>query len=152
MWATAQSKWTTQTTLARFDRVCTYTRAVVAQYDLSNAPRIEEPMNQHTSINRIYRLVWSEVTGARIAVAEISRRRGTRASGTLLAAVLSLVASPSIGPITLLVNSSTTVVSAATDLPAPVAGDVAMNIGANDALKIENGGLRLPSNPVVGDK
>jgi hypothetical protein len=47
-------------------------------------------MKQHASINCIYRLVWNEVTGAWIAVAEASRRRGKRASGTLLAAVLSL--------------------------------------------------------------
>jgi hypothetical protein len=61
-------------------------------------------------------------------------------------------ASPSIDSITTLADSATSVDSGATDSHEAVAVNVSMNIGANGTLKIESGGLRLPSNPVVGDE
>ena len=49
-------------------------------------------MKKHASMNRIYRLVWSEVAGCWVAVAEIARGRGKRSSRKLVAATLSLSA------------------------------------------------------------
>ena len=57
-------------------------------------------MNPHASMNRIYRLVWSEVRGAWVAVAEITKVRGksrrTRSSsvGAAAAAALTLAFAP----------------------------------------------------------
>src|ERR1700691_4429479 len=48
------------------------------------------PMNRHASMNRAYRLIWSAVRGAWIAVAEKTRGRGKQPSRTLLAAAMSL--------------------------------------------------------------
>jgi filamentous hemagglutinin family protein len=47
-------------------------------------------MNRHGSMNHIYRLVWSEVLNAWIAVAENARGRGKSSSLKLVAAALSL--------------------------------------------------------------
>jgi filamentous hemagglutinin family protein len=47
-------------------------------------------MHQHSSVNRIYRLVWNDITGAWIAVAETSGRRGKRSSRRLAALLLSV--------------------------------------------------------------
>ena len=47
-------------------------------------------MNRHASMNRAYRLIWSAVRGAWIAVAEKTRGRGKQPSRTLLAAAMSL--------------------------------------------------------------
>jgi len=41
------------------------------------------------SLNRIYRLVWNEATQAWVAVAELTRSRGKRSSGTVGALVVS---------------------------------------------------------------
>src|SRR3984957_158073 len=48
------------------------------------------PMNRHALMNRAYRLIWSAVRGAWIAVAEKTRGRGKQPSRTLLAAAMSL--------------------------------------------------------------
>lgn len=47
-------------------------------------------MNQHASLNRTYRLIWSEASGAWVPVAETTRGKGKRASRKLVAAALSL--------------------------------------------------------------
>jgi filamentous hemagglutinin family protein len=49
-------------------------------------------MNQHASMNRIFRLVWSDALNAYVVAAETSRGRGKRASRRLIGAVLSLAA------------------------------------------------------------
>jgi trimeric autotransporter adhesin len=49
-------------------------------------------MNQHASINRIFRLVWSDVLNAYVAAAETTRGRGKRAKRKLIGAALLLSA------------------------------------------------------------
>src|SRR3984885_14201956 len=57
-------------------------------------------MNHHASMNRIYRLIWSEVRSAWVPVAETARGRGktrrarSTASRNLVAAAISLAAAP----------------------------------------------------------
>ncbi len=51
-------------------------------------------MHRHASLNRIFRLVWSHVHQAWVAVAESSRGRGKRASRTLLLGVAALATAP----------------------------------------------------------
>ena len=57
-------------------------------------------MNQHASINRIYRLIWSEVRSAWVPVAETARGRGksgrarSKAGRNLVAAAISLALAP----------------------------------------------------------
>ncbi len=47
-------------------------------------------MKRHASMNRVYRLVWSQVQNAWVAVAETARGRGKNSSRKLIAAALSL--------------------------------------------------------------
>ena len=47
-------------------------------------------MKRHASMNRVYRLVWSQVKNAWVAVAETARGRGKGSSRKLIAAALSL--------------------------------------------------------------
>ena len=49
-------------------------------------------MKRHASMNRIYRLVWSQVLNAWVAVSEIARGRGKRSNRRLIAVALSLTA------------------------------------------------------------
>ncbi len=49
-------------------------------------------MKRHASMNRVYRLVWSQVQNAWVAVAETARGRGMNSSRKLIAATLSLFA------------------------------------------------------------
>lgn len=49
-------------------------------------------MKRHASMNRVYRLVWSQVLNAWVAVREHARGRGKESSRTLVAAALSLSA------------------------------------------------------------
>src|SRR5271154_6398458 len=57
-------------------------------------------MNHHASMNRIYRLIWSEVRSAWVPVAETARGRGksgrarSKASRNLVAAAISLALAP----------------------------------------------------------
>src|ERR1700677_2694745 len=57
-------------------------------------------MNHHASMNRIYRLVWSEVRSAWVPVAETARGRGksgrarSKANRNLVAAAISLALAP----------------------------------------------------------
>jgi large exoprotein involved in heme utilization and adhesion len=49
-------------------------------------------MNRHASMNRTYRLIWSEALGAFVPVAETARGRGKSSRRALSAATLSLTA------------------------------------------------------------
>jgi len=49
-------------------------------------------MEQHPSMNRIYRIVWSQTSQAWVVMAENSHRQGKRSSRGLLTAALSLSA------------------------------------------------------------
>ncbi|MBC7600171.1 MAG: filamentous hemagglutinin N-terminal domain-containing protein, partial [Polaromonas sp.] len=49
-------------------------------------------MKSHGSMNRVYRLIWSEVLNSWVAVAESGRGRGKGSSRKLIAAALSLSA------------------------------------------------------------
>jgi filamentous hemagglutinin family protein len=51
-------------------------------------------MKRHASMNRLYRLLWSEAAGAWIAVAETVRRQGKSACGERLLAATLLLAGP----------------------------------------------------------
>lgn len=56
-------------------------------------------MEQHPSMNRIYRFVWSQTSQAWVVMAENSHRQGKRSSRGLLTAALSLSAGvPLAGP------------------------------------------------------
>jgi filamentous hemagglutinin family protein len=50
----------------------------------------EKTMKRHASMNRIYRLIWSQVLNAWVAVAENSKGRGKRSGRKLVAACLTL--------------------------------------------------------------
>src|ERR1700674_92428 len=49
-------------------------------------------MYRHASVNRIYRLVWSQASGSWVPVAETARGRGKRSCKSLIAVGLSLAA------------------------------------------------------------
>ena len=76
-------------------------------------------MFRHASLNRIYRLVWSEARNAYVAVAETSRARGKR-SGTVGAIVGALGA-----------LSATTLQAAAPTTVVPTGGNTAAYIAPN---------------------
>ena len=45
-------------------------------------------------MNKVYRLIWNELTRAWVAVSELVKSRGKRASGVLLLAALGIAVSP----------------------------------------------------------
>ena len=59
-------------------------------------------MKRHAAMNRIYRLVWSQVSNAWVAVAENAKGRGKAISGRkLIAAALALAGSGLLAPLAL---------------------------------------------------
>src|SRR3984957_18257495 len=83
-------------------------------------------MNHHASMNRIYRLIWSEVRSAWVPVAETarghgkSRRARSKASRNLVAAAISLALAP-------LAHAAPPPARAASPCVAPVCGSAALS-------------------------
>src|SRR3984957_3713536 len=90
-------------------------------------------MNHHASMNRIYRLVWSEVRSAWVPVAETTRGRGksgrarSKASRNLVAAAISLALAPLAHAAPALAHVASPLAHATSPCAAPVCGPTTLS-------------------------
>ena len=95
-------------------------------------------MNHHASMNRIYRLIWSEVRSAWVPVAEMARGRGKsgrarsgrarpRASRNVIAAAISLALAPLAQAGPPLTHAASAPAPAAVPCVAPVCGPTGLS-------------------------
>src|ERR1700691_6074047 len=106
-------------------------------------------MNHHASMNRIYRLIWSEVRRAWVPVAETARGRGksgrarSTASRNLVAAAISLALTPLAHAAPPLAHATLPPAHAAPPCAAPVCGPATLSATSHPlGGKVVSGGAR----------
>jgi trimeric autotransporter adhesin len=107
-------------------------------------------MNHHASMNRIYRLIWSEVRSAWVPVAETARGRGksgrarSKASRNLVAAAISLALAPLAHAAPPLAHAAAPPAHAAPPCAAPVCGPTALSATSHPlGGKVVSGSARI---------